>query len=107
MPPGNTERRTTAPVSVCSVTSVPGALLGPRVSSGTSGAVVAGGVLLLLDHSVQGELATRVDLGEFDLDLLTHTQDLLDGIDPLTADQAAHLGDVQQAVLTRGPGHDR
>src|SRR5690606_9965236 len=54
--------------------------------------------LVLLDDRVQRELPARVDLGELDLDLLAHAEHVLDRVDPLAADEATDLADVQQAV---------
>src|SRR6185312_15522757 len=46
-------------------------------------------------HLVEVHLAAGVDVGDLDLDLVAHVEEVLDALDALAV---AHLGDVQQAV---------
>src|SRR5690606_19064073 len=62
--------------------------------------------LLVVDDGVQGQLAAGVDLGELDLDLLAHPEDVLDVLHALATDEPADLRDVEQAVLARGQGDE-
>src|SRR3954451_4447521 len=123
-PPGSTVRRTrevtwpSGPVSVCSVRVVPifwaeaddrpavarrpvvvlPEVTGTSLLLGVPG-VVGGGSLGLVHDRDEGELAAVVDLGDLDLDLLAHRDDVLDGVDAPAAGEGAELADVQQAVL--------
>lgn len=56
-------------------------------------------LVILIGGDDQGELATIVDLGDLDLQLLSHRDDVLDGLDTLAIVELAHLRDVQQTVL--------
>ena len=77
-----------------------------RNRSGSTRAVAgkAGGVsrlgLILLDRDKR-DLAAVVDIGDFYLNLVTDVDDIFDLLDALIA---AELGDVNQAVATRGQG---
>src|SRR5690606_34849255 len=66
-----------------------------------------GGLLLVVDDDVEGELAAGVDLGALDLHLLADGQDVLDVVHPLAADEPADLGDVAPAVLPRRQRDER
>src|SRR5699024_1186678 len=59
-----------------------------------------------VDDGDERQLATVVDLGDLDLDLLAHTQDVLDVLDALALVELAQLRDVQQAVATRAQRHE-
>src|SRR5512135_412927 len=114
MPPGRTERRTTAPpASPLTVCSCDPAGISGRGIPGTSGVragrlrgagrLVTGGrpgpALLLREHRDEGQLAPRIDLGDLHLHLLPDREHVLDVLHPLAPDHLADLRDVQQAVL--------
>src|SRR5689334_11654397 len=76
--------------------AVPGRT-GGRLAAG----LPVGRALTLGQDGDERELAARVDLGDLDLHLLAHREDVLDVLDALAADHLADLRDVQQAVLAR------
>src|SRR5699024_4795744 len=91
-----------APAPVSTLSCASGAAEATRGNFVISGLC---GLGLFGDH-VQVQLAAAVDLGQFDLDLLAHREYVLDAVDPLAADQLAHLGDVQEPVLAGGQGNE-
>src|SRR5690625_3882190 len=86
-----------APAALATFAAATSVALGTGLLGVVRGAL--GGGVLVLDDRVQRQLAALVDLGELDLHLLAHAQDVLDVLHALAADEPAALGGVQQAVL--------
>src|SRR5512135_2666374 len=106
--PNDTER-TPGTVSV-STRTPPGRTVRRTVPSARSVAPEVGGLGTRargLDDRRQADLATAVDLGDLDLELLADRQHVLDLVDPLAASELLELADVQQAVPARRQRHER
>src|SRR5690625_856983 len=99
-PPGRMERRTYAPPSCSTESSLP-ALPAATIGSWVTNLVFVARVVrsffagFFLDH-VQRQFAALIDFSNLNLELLSDRNHVFDVFDALTTHELADLGDVQQ-----------